>query len=107
MFCLDVETPREEILPALRENLHSRVPVFEGSLDVIVGILYTKDLLAYVATGLPPTSTCGAPHRRTSCRSPSARRRAAAGIPGQEAAHGHRGWTVRRHRRGWSRWRIC
>src|SRR5258705_1093421 len=54
MFCLDVETPREEILPALRENLHSRVPVFEGSLDVIVGILYTKDLLPYVATGLPP-----------------------------------------------------
>ncbi len=54
MFCLDVETPREEILPALRENLHSRVPMFEGSIDVIVGILYTKDLLAYVASGLPP-----------------------------------------------------
>jgi len=53
MFCLDVETPREEILPALRENLHSRVPVFEESIDVIVGILYTKDLLPYVATGLP------------------------------------------------------
>jgi putative hemolysin len=53
MFCLDVETPREEILPALRENLHSRVPVFEGSIDVIVGILYTKDLLPNVATGLP------------------------------------------------------
>ena len=54
MFCLDIETPREEILPALRENLHSRVPMFEGSIDVIVGILYTKDLLPYVASGLPP-----------------------------------------------------
>jgi putative hemolysin len=54
MFCLEIETPREEILPALRENLHSRVPVFEGSIDVIVGILYTKDLLPYVASGLPP-----------------------------------------------------
>ena len=53
MFCLDVETPRAEVLPALRENLHSRVPVFEGSIDVIVGILYTKDLLPYVASGLP------------------------------------------------------
>jgi putative hemolysin len=53
MFCLDVETPRAEILPALRENLHSRVPVYEGSIDVIVGILYTKDLLPYVASGLP------------------------------------------------------
>ncbi|HSF05130.1 MAG TPA: hemolysin family protein [Methylomirabilota bacterium] len=52
MFCLDVEAPRGEILPALRENLHSRVPVFEGTIDVIVGILYTKDLLPY-ADGLP------------------------------------------------------
>ncbi len=52
MFCLDVATRREEILPALRENLHSRVPVFEGAIDVIVGILYTKDLLPY-ADGLP------------------------------------------------------
>jgi putative hemolysin len=52
MFCLDVETPTAEILPALREELHSRVPVYEGSIDVIVGILYTKDLLPYVV-GLP------------------------------------------------------
>jgi putative hemolysin len=52
MFCLDVATPQGEILPALRENLHSRVPVFEGTIDVIVGILYTKDLLPY-ADGLP------------------------------------------------------
>ena len=53
MFCLPIDTPREMILPALRENLHSRVPFYEGSLDVIVGILYTKDLLPYVATSLP------------------------------------------------------
>jgi putative hemolysin len=52
MFCLDLETSVPEILPALREHLHSRVPVYEGSIDVIVGILYTKDLLPYVA-GLP------------------------------------------------------
>jgi CBS domain containing-hemolysin-like protein len=55
MFCLDVETPVADILPALRENLHSRVPVYEGSIDVIVGVLYTKDLLPYVGTGLPPS----------------------------------------------------
>jgi putative hemolysin len=53
MFCLPVETPVDEILPALREQLHSRVPVYEGSIDVIVGVLYTKDLLPYVK-GLPP-----------------------------------------------------
>ena len=53
MFCLDVATPTAAVLPALRENLHSRVPVYDGSIDVIIGVLYTKDLLAYVATGLP------------------------------------------------------
>jgi CBS domain containing-hemolysin-like protein len=52
MVCLDVETPAAGILPALREHLHSRVPVYEGSIDVIVGLLYTKDLLPYVE-GLP------------------------------------------------------
>ncbi len=52
MFCLDVASPTEAILPALREHLHSRVPVYEGSIDVIVGVLYTKDLLPFV-TGLP------------------------------------------------------
>src|SRR3989475_454065 len=52
MFCLDLDTPSDQILPALRENLHSRVPVYEGSIDVIVGILYTKALLAYL-DGLP------------------------------------------------------
>lgn len=53
MFCLDVATPPDRLLPALREQLHSRVPVYEGSIDVIVGVLYTKDLLPYVG-GLPP-----------------------------------------------------
>ena len=53
MFCLDVATPVDRILPALREHLHSRVPVFEGEIDVIVGILYTKDLLPYAREGLP------------------------------------------------------
>ena len=53
MVCLDVEMPTAEILPALREHLHSRVPVYEGSIDVIVGVLYAKDLLQFME-GLPP-----------------------------------------------------
>jgi putative hemolysin len=53
IFGLDIETPTEAILPALREHLHSRVPVYEGTLDSIVGVLYTKDLLRHLH-GLPP-----------------------------------------------------
>jgi CBS domain containing-hemolysin-like protein len=52
MFCLDVTTEPAELLPLLREHLHSRVPVFEETVDQIVGVLYTKDLLPYLA-GLP------------------------------------------------------
>jgi putative hemolysin len=52
MFCLDVTTPNAGILPLLRENLHSRVPVFEETVDHIVGVLYTKDLLPHLR-GLP------------------------------------------------------
>src|SRR5260370_19344277 len=54
MFCLDVATETARLLPLLREHLHSRVPVFEDTIDQIVGVLYTKDLLPYL-DGLPPT----------------------------------------------------
>ena len=53
MFCLDVATPPADILPLLRENLHSRVPAFDETVDQIVGVLYTKDLLPHLK-GLPP-----------------------------------------------------
>ncbi len=53
MFCVEISTPPRQILESLQENLHSRVPVYAGSIDQIVGILYTKDLLPYVR-GLPP-----------------------------------------------------
>ncbi len=53
MFCLELSTPPPKILQSLRENLHSRVPVYAGSIDQIVGILYTRDLLPYVR-GIPP-----------------------------------------------------
>jgi CBS domain containing-hemolysin-like protein len=52
MFCLDVTTPPGEILALLRENLHSRVPVYEDNIDQIVGVLYTKELLPCLR-GLP------------------------------------------------------
>ena len=53
MFCLGVTTPPAELLDRLREQLHSRVPVFEQSVDQIIGVLYTKDLLPHLR-GLPP-----------------------------------------------------
>ncbi len=38
----------QEILEAITEKGHSRLPVFRESIDEIVGILYAKDLLPFV-----------------------------------------------------------
>lgn len=37
-----------EALELAQESMHSRFPVFEGSLDSIVGVLHAKDILAHV-----------------------------------------------------------
>jgi putative hemolysin len=52
VFGVDVATPTDRLLAAVRANLHHRVPVYDGSLDHVVGILQVKDLLPYYA-GLP------------------------------------------------------
>lgn len=53
MFCLEVGTRPQQLLASLRENLHSRVPVYAGTIDQIVGVLYTKELIPFIR-GLPP-----------------------------------------------------
>ncbi len=45
MFCLPVETPPSEIVRELVKSRHSRVPLYRGHRDTIVGVLYTRDLL--------------------------------------------------------------
>jgi CBS domain containing-hemolysin-like protein len=47
IFSLEANERIVDALPKVRENLFSRVPVYEESIDNIVGILYAKDLLAY------------------------------------------------------------
>ena len=37
-----------EILPIIVENKYSRLPVFENSLDSVIGVLYIKDLLPFI-----------------------------------------------------------
>ena len=42
---LDVSTPLQEAVDELIKSGHSRVPVYEESVDNILGLLYAKDLL--------------------------------------------------------------
>lgn len=43
----------DRIRAFLAEAGHSRVPVYEDSLDQILGVLYVKDLVRYLGTGAP------------------------------------------------------
>jgi putative hemolysin len=52
IFGVELATPPDRLLAEVREHLHHRVPVYEGSLDNVVGILSTKDLLPHYR-GLP------------------------------------------------------
>jgi CBS domain containing-hemolysin-like protein len=45
MASLTVDAPINEALQAIIACGHSRIPVFEGTIDNVVGILYAKDLL--------------------------------------------------------------
>jgi CBS domain containing-hemolysin-like protein len=42
---LDVQTPYDQAVDNLLQSGYSRVPVYEESIDTILGVLYTKDLL--------------------------------------------------------------
>ncbi len=45
MLALDVLTPLPEAVDAFLKSGHSRVPVYEDTIDNILGLLYAKDLL--------------------------------------------------------------
>jgi putative hemolysin len=44
MAVLELNTPPDKVLEAVRSGAHTRMPVYDGTLDNIVGIVNTKDL---------------------------------------------------------------
>lgn len=51
MVCVEVNSTLPEIMEVLKNKLLSRIPVYEGRIDNIVGILYVKDLLPLLSKG--------------------------------------------------------
>ncbi len=51
MVALEVGAPVEEAVGTVVECNHSRIPLYEGGVDKITGLLYAKDLLALVRDG--------------------------------------------------------
>jgi len=50
IVALDTLMSEEDMIAAVKETGYSRLPVFEEQLDNIKGILYVKDLIAYLDT---------------------------------------------------------
>ena len=47
MACVSIEDEVSEVLKAIIACGHSRLPVYEGTIDNIIGLIYAKDLLKY------------------------------------------------------------
>ncbi|MGD0339313.1 MAG: hemolysin family protein [Bacteroidota bacterium] len=45
VVAVDVDTKREDLIHIVTEQGYSRLPVYRNSLDNIIGVIYTKDLL--------------------------------------------------------------
>ncbi len=61
IFTLPVDAAPEEIVERFLRGHFSRVPVIEGDLDHVVGIVYAKDLLAAGGGTLPPLTELAQP----------------------------------------------
>ena len=47
MVCCSCDAQLPEVLQAIFSSGHSRIPIFEGTADHIVGVVYAKDLLGF------------------------------------------------------------
>jgi CBS domain containing-hemolysin-like protein len=53
---LDIDTPLDEVVSTIVQSPYSRMPVYRDSIDNIVGILRTKDLVRHFVEGTPGTT---------------------------------------------------
>ncbi|SIR36297.1 hemolysin family protein [Pontibacter lucknowensis] len=53
MVAIDVNIPEPELMELIFEEGYSRLPVYDGSIDNIVGVLYVKDILSLMRLGEP------------------------------------------------------
>jgi CBS domain containing-hemolysin-like protein len=51
MAALDVDTPMDEVIRAVAASPYSRLLVYRDSLDNVVGVLHTKDLVRWLVRG--------------------------------------------------------
>lgn len=47
MVCVDAAAPLTQVLEAILQSGHTRIPIYKGNIDNIIGLVYAKDLLHY------------------------------------------------------------
>lgn len=50
IVALNVKADFDEVLQAIYDEGHSRIPIYEDNIDSIVGILYSKDILLWLSS---------------------------------------------------------
>lgn len=53
VFALDIDEDQEEILQSVMGEGYSRIPVFEGTIDNIVGVVQSREILEAAVQGKP------------------------------------------------------
>ena len=53
IVAINIEAPRTELFALLAQKPHSRIPVYKGDLDNIVGAITIKDIVANIANDTP------------------------------------------------------
>lgn len=53
IFAVDVNSNLKGVASRIRSSFYSRIPVYEGNIDNIIGILYFKDLMKYMHSEQP------------------------------------------------------
>lgn len=59
MDVLELTNDLGKITSMIREGAHSRIPVYDGTIDRVVGVFYIKDLLRWLAGAGTPTAAGG------------------------------------------------
>ena len=90
VFAVAAETTLADFLAMLESRPFSRVPVFQGTLDTVTGIVFSHDLLQ-ISDNEARNAHCGQPAAaRGVCARNETRQRAAARDAAREAAHADR-----------------
>ncbi|GAH66678.1 unnamed protein product, partial [marine sediment metagenome] len=55
IVAVDTDSPISEVVDLIIKRGYSRIPIYEETIDNIVGIIYAKDLLAVLSNGNPLT----------------------------------------------------